>query len=271
MRRFCIILAILSIILAIAFGYVPFLKQYALSFSLKVKNYYIDTKENFTLLINDYVNQATQIKDMRAKIKQLEADSIKHKALQIEFDNLYYALDSERHYVDPDVKLVKVISYVTLGTYTKIWLNYAYVGDEPKIFGLVKDGYAIGIAKMVDNHLLGILNGDEDCSYSVYIGENRVPGILRTMSNGNMVIDYIPAWQSIKSGDNVATSGLDGIFFEDVQVGTIGNIKPESGYLRAELKPYKFSNRLDYVWIIDTKIPQITNLNINASKQDDNN
>lgn len=270
MRRFYIILATLCIILSVAFGYIPFLRQYAINFSLQIKTYYLDKKEAFTLFINDYMNQAAQIKDMRAKIEQLEADSIKYQALQMEFDNLYYSLESERHYMDPDVHLVKVLSYMTLGTYTKIWMHYSHVSDEPKIFGLVKDGYAIGIAKMVDNHLLGILNGDEDCSYSVYIGENRAPGTLRTMENGDIVIDYIPAWQSIKSGDNVTTSGLDGIFFEDVQVGTIGNIKPENGYLRAELKPYRFSNRLSYVWLIDTKIPQTTNLNANMLEHENN-
>lgn len=271
MKHFYIIIATLCVILAVAFGYVPFLRQYALNFSIQIKTYYLDKKESLSLFINDYMNQATQIKDMRKKIQQLEADSIKHKALQMEFDNLYYALETERHYMDPDVHLVKVLSYMTLGAYTKIWMDYKYSSDEPKIFGLVKDGYAIGIAKMVDNHLLGILNGDEDCSYSVYIGENRVPGTLRTMENGDIVVDYIPAWQSIKSGESVVTSGLDGIFFEDVQVGIIGNIKPENGYLRAELKPYSFSNRLSYVWLIDTKIPQTTNLNSNMFKQGDNN
>lgn len=270
MRRFYVIIATLCLIIAIAFGYVPFLQQYTLNISLQIKKYYNDKKEGITLFIDDYMNQAAQIKDMREKITQLETDSIKYKALQAEFDNLYYALESERHYLDPDVHLVKVLSYKTLGTYTKIWMDYTHVSDEPKIFGLVKDGYAIGIAKMVDNHMLGILNGDEDCSYSVYIGENRVPGTLRTMENGEIVIDYIPAWQSIKSGDSVVTSGLDGIFFEDVQVGTIGSIKPENGYLHAELKPHRFSNRLSYVWLIDTKIPQTTNLNTNILKPDDN-
>lgn len=271
MRRFYVIIVALCIIVAIAFGYIPFLQEYTLDITLHIKKYYNDKKENLTLFINDYMNQATQIKNMREKIEQLEIDSIKYKALQAEFDNLHYALENERHYSDPDVHLVKVLSYMTLGTYTKIWMDYTHLSDEPKIFGLVKDGYAIGIAKMVDNHLLGILNGDRDCSYSVYIGENRVPGTLRTMENGDIVIDYIPAWQSIKSGDNVVTSGLDGIFFEDVQVGVIGSIKPENGYLHAELKPHRFSNRLSYVWLIDTKIPQTTNLNTNLFRQEDDN
>ena len=59
------------------------------------------------------------------------------------------------------------------------------------------------------------------------------------------------------------TSGLDGIFFEGIEVGVIGNIRHEEAYLRAELKVHSFSNRLSYVWLVDTKIPQITTLNQN--------
>ena len=200
---------------------------------------------------------------MRKQIESLEEDKIKYQALKAEFDNLHYAFDIERHYIDPDVHLVKVISYVTLGRYTKIWIAYTQTIEEPKVFGLIKDGYAIGIARKENNHLLGILNGDQECSYSVYIGENRVPGTLRATDDGGIIVDYIPAWQSIKSGDNVITSGSDGIFFEGVQVGTIGNIKRENAYLRAEIKVDGVNKNLNYIWLIDTKIPQIIRLNQN--------
>ena len=79
MRRFYVIIATLCLIIAIAFGYVPFLQQYTLNISLQIKKYYNDKKEGITLFINDYMNQAAQIKDMRAKITQLETDSIKYK------------------------------------------------------------------------------------------------------------------------------------------------------------------------------------------------
>ncbi len=268
MRRLVVVFFVILIIIVAGAGFVPFLRQYILDITSHIKEFYLDKKEGISLFIQDYTDQAKQIQEMRKKIITLEADSIKYDALKAEFDNLYYALDTERHYVDPDVHLVKVLSYATLGTYTKVWINHKQQTNEPKIFGMVKDGYAIGIAKMKDNHLLGMLNGDIDCSYSVYIGENRVPGTLRTMDNGNIVVDYIPAWQSIKSGDYVTTSGLDGIFFEDIKVGVIGSIKPENGYLRADIKPYNFSNRLSYVWLIDTKIPQTTTINSGTMNSD---
>ncbi|RDU73830.1 rod shape-determining protein MreC [Helicobacter aurati] len=244
-------------------GFIPALREYAISVSFGIKELYLEKKQNMTFFIQDYINQAQKIKEMREQIVQLEKQNIAYNALRAEFDNLYYSLNLERHYNDTDVTLVKVLSYATLGSYTKVWIVYDQEKDSRKTFGIVKDGYAIGIAKVVNNHLLGILNGDPECGYSVYIGENNVPGTLRTLSDGSIIIDYIPAWQSIKTGDKVVTSGLDGIFFEGIEVGVIGNIQFQEAYLRAELQPYAFSNRLNYVWLVDTKIPQITRLNPN--------
>ncbi len=261
MRIFAIFIAI--VIIVASFGFIPTLREQVFTFSLGIKGFYFDRKEDITLFVRNYINQAQQIQTMRKQIESLEEDKIKYQALKAEFDNLHYAFDIERHYIDPDVHLVKVISYVTLGRYTKIWIAYTQTIEEPKVFGLIKDGYAIGIARKENNHLLGILNGDQECSYSVYIGENRVPGTLRATDDGGIIVDYIPAWQSIKSGDNVITSGSDGIFFEGVQVGTIGNIKRENAYLRAEIKVDGVNKNLNYIWLIDTKIPQIIRLNQN--------
>lgn len=253
MRFFAIFLVI--IILAGVVGFVPVLRQQVLNISFYIKSFYDAKKESASLFIDNYTNQAERIKQMRETLKTLEQESIKYEALKAEYDNLHYSLGIERHYIDPDVHLVKVLSYATLGIYTKIWIDYNEPKNEKKIYGLIKDGYAIGIAKWVGNSLQGILNGDMDCGYSVYVGENRVPGILRA-TQGGIAVDYIPAWQSVKSGDVVRTSGLDGIFFEGVQVGILGNVKYENGYLKAEITPYNFSNRLSYVWLVDTKIEQ---------------
>lgn len=269
MRFLFIFIAI--VILCIVIGLVSPLRQIALNLSLQIKSFYDNKKENLALFIDNYTNQATTIKQMRKKINALEEQNIKYESLKAEYDNLFYSTGIERHYNDPDVHLVRSISYAALGLYTKIWIDYNSKPSDEKIFGLIKDGYAIGIAKWMDNHLLGILNGDEECSYSVYIGDNRVPGILRTLQNGRIIIDYIPSWQSVKSGDIVKTSGLDGIFFEGVQVGILGNVKYENGYLRADVTPYNFSNQLSYIWLIDTKIAQTTTLYESIESSEENN
>lgn len=259
MRFFIVFLVIVTICVLV--GVVPAFRYKALDVSLQIKSFYDTKKENFSIFMQNYTNQAQRIEEMREKINALESETIKYESLKAEYDSLYYSLGVERHYIDPDVHLVKVLSYASLGIYTKIWINYNETSNARKIFGLTKDGYAIGIAKWVDNKLLGILNGDVECSYSVYIGDSRIPGILRSLQNGHTIIDYIPAWQNAKSGDIVRTSGLDGIFFEGIQVGILGNVKYENGYLKADVTPYNFSNRLSYVWLVDTKIEQSITLN----------
>ncbi len=257
MRLFTIFATIIIIVVA-GVGILKPVREYVLKISLDVKEIFVDSKDSIIYFVKDYIGQADKIASMREQIRELESYKIKYKALSADFDNLYYATEIERHYKEPEVQLSQVLSYVTLGSYTKLWINYNGNLSDDKIFGMVKDGYAIGIARKNGNHLMGILNGDRECSYSVYIGDNRVPGTLRTMNDGRIVIDYIPAWQSIKVGDNVVTSGLDGIFFEDVQVGAITSVRQESGYQRAGIKLESFSNRLSYVWLIDTNIPQVT-------------
>ena len=255
-----------GLVLVALFGliaFTPSLRDSAINLSLSIKGLYHDKKEGLTNFIQDYIDQADKIKELREEVRGLRETSLKYEAARKELENLQYSLDIERRYDDPDVSLVRVLSYATLASQTKLWLSPGNDRDPKKILGLMKDGYAIGIAKVDNNHLLGMLNGDAGCSYSVYIGKNKVPGTVRTMDDGSLVVDYIPAWQSVSSGDSVLTSGLDGIFFEGIEVGVIGNIRHEEAYLRAELKVHSFSNRLSYVWLVDTKIPQITTLNQN--------
>ena len=69
-------------------------------------------------------------------------------------------------------------------------------------------------------------------------------------------MDYIP-WTEIHKGDRVFTSGLDGIFLENIPVGVVENVRENYGYLSVEVKPYASLGELSYVWIIDRETPQL--------------
>ena len=117
------------------------------------------------------------------------------------------------------------------------------------------NGYAAGIAMNSNGNLVGILNGDSKASYSVYIGDSKSVGILKNNTNGNIVIEYINAWNEIKIGDEVITSGLDGIFFEGIKVGKIKKVSQEYGYIVAEVDLYNQNNDIGYFWLIDIPMP----------------
>ncbi|MGX3010318.1 rod shape-determining protein MreC [Helicobacter sp. 23-1044] len=122
---------------------------------------------------------------------------------------------------------------------------------KEKIYGLIKDGYTAGIALYKDGLLQGILNGDSKVSYGVFVGENKNIGILQTDISGNVVVKYIAAWQDIKEGDEIITSGLDGIFFEGIGVGRVKNVRDEFSYIVAEVDLYNQNDEIGYFWMVD--------------------
>lgn len=257
--RLLFVFIIFFFILSSIIGFTPILREKVISLSYEIKNFYITKKEAVSEFIFQYTNQASNIEKMSAKILELETKLIEYQSIKVEFENLYNFLNIETRYDNTDVILAKVISYASFGNYTQVWINYQS-NDMQKIFGIIKDGYAIGIAIVENNRLLGILNGDNKIAYSVYIGKNKVPGMIRVIDS-KLLVDFVPSWLNIQNDDEVVTSGLDGVFFEGIKVGKISDIKSEKGYLQAKLTPYTTNSSLGYVWLIDTKIPQTITIN----------
>ncbi|MCE3040112.1 rod shape-determining protein MreC [Helicobacter anatolicus] len=156
----------------------------------------------------------------------------------------------DKHIFSP----VMAMSYVELSQYNRVWLNSNFKKySSDSIFGLVRDGYALGIAVVENERLLGLFNGDEKCSYSVYIGENKTPALIHfdPDDKDRLLADFIPQYYQIAVGDEVVTSGLDGIFIENISVGKVEKIIDSSGYVTAKIVPYAKKKAPTYLWIID--------------------
>lgn len=267
LKKFCLKLLssviLFIVVLGSVVGLTPSLRGYVLHSSYIIKEFYINRKDDLQDFLYSYIGQAEKIYALQQQVKELEAVKLKYQMIKRDMDNLYRTVQMHGGYNILDANLVKVLSYASFGNYTKVWLDFNSQNiDKRKIYGLIQDGVVVGIAKEFNNHLIGILNGDSECSYSVYVGENKVPGIARFEGN-QMLIDYIPSWMSIKDGDEVVTSGLDGVFYSDIKVGMIENVRVENGHIRANLLPYINKVNLSYIWLIDTKIPQLITLDQN--------
>lgn len=145
----------------------------------------------------------------------------------------------------------RTISYVRLGDYYRVWIDYPQFQQE-KIYGLIQKDYAAGILLEKNGRPLGLLNGDEQCSYGVYIGESKAPGIIRGKGFDQYITaGFIPAWINIGVGDEVVTSGVDGIFAAGIKVGNVVRIEQSEGYKVAVIKPYADSLHPGYFWVVD--------------------
>ena len=163
---------------------------------------------------------------------------------------------SQISFTHPSISKVKMISYIHLMNYDKIWLESDKKHTNDTIYGLVQDDYAIGIALAKNEKLMGILNNNKDCSYSVQVGLEKALGVLSgEVKNSRMLlVDYIPLWNKIRVGDKVTTSGKDNIFFQGIKVGIVKEISQSGGYQQAVIEPYFLSNHINYfIYMVDTQ------------------
>ncbi|RAX55344.1 rod shape-determining protein MreC [Helicobacter sp. 16-1353] len=226
---------------------------YITSFSNFMKENIFSLKDSISVSIDKYFSQAKEIERLRNVDIINEHNEIIILALEENIQKLSTLLEINKKPSLPNVFLVEAYSYVNMGKYSKVWLkgdNFKNP-DTDKVFGLIRNGFAAGIAINKDNGLVGILNGDSKASYGVYIGESKSIGILKNNASGNVVIEYINAWSEIKEGDEVVTNGLDDIFFEGIKVGKIKKVSQEYGYIVAEIDLYNKNDDIGYFWLVD--------------------
>lgn len=227
-----------------------------LGFSDNIKAFFLDEVSDLQSTYDRHFNQAKTLERLNAEVAEKDKLSLEVIALNNEIRRLNDLLGSQLK-ANAQIHLARILSFASLAERSKVWLDTKlelYHKDLPldsRIFGMVKDNAVIGTAVVQNGRLEGFLNGSKFCHYDVYIGESRVVGIISGNNEGKLVVDYIPPFATINKGDRVFTSGLDGIFFENIPVGVVENIVQNYGYLSAEVKPYTSVDSLAYVWIID--------------------
>ena len=221
-----------------------------LYFSDSIKIGILNLNHNVANIITRYFNQVQQIKDLTNALEDKEKLQYSYDALKTEHDALLQALNFKPSAMQ--ITFSRMISYVEMNDYTKIWLeqNNTLKQRENAIFGLISNNQVAGIAKMQSGRLLGFLNGNEKCSYSVVVGDNKTPGVAKYDLNKGFVVDYIPLYPKIEIGEQIYTSGFDEIFYPGVLVGVIESVEEQQGYQVAKIKP-TVTKAVGFYWLVD--------------------
>lgn len=238
-----------------------------------IKVFFLNTTESISNAYNRHFEQAEQIETLHTKLNEYDKLLLENQNLKNELAK-YEKILGQGGFVTSEFHLARIISFAALGDRNRVWLDTDLStyrkGEalENRIFGIVKDNVALGVAVIQNGRVEGFLNGSENCNYDVYIGQSRVMGIVSGSSGGNLLVDYIPDWIEIRKGDRVFTSGLDGIFMENIPVGVVENVRENYGYLSVEVKPYATLGELSYVWLIDRESPSIEQQSSEAIQED---
>lgn len=241
----------LSIIIALVVGalYYSNLIQSPIITSLNaIKSSYNDSIEFVQNKVNKHIFQASTIENLSLKLEKYENNHLVMQQLASEINDLFIENNSSLK-VNPEVSLVKAISYEKFGNFNKLWLDMEDYNSS-KIYGLTYKELVAGIVVPKNEKPLALLNKDIKSAYSVYIGENHAPGIAHGNNEEFIVVNFIPAWFEIKEGDEVISSGLDKIFFKGLKVGRVISTTRSQGYQNAVVEQYYKGNETNYFHVI---------------------
>ncbi|QOY54046.1 rod shape-determining protein MreC [Candidatus Sulfurimonas marisnigri] len=213
-----------------------------------IKSNYHTIVESVEEQIDKHFFQADKIALLEEQLHKYENNHLIMQQLASEVNDLF-AQNRSKLKTDPKVQLVRTISYQKFADLNRIWLE---VDDynASKVYGLTYKELVAGIVVSKDGRALGLLNRDIKSSYAVYVGDEKAPGIAHGNSGENLLVKFIPAWFSLKKGDEVITSGLDKIFFKGLKVGIVLSITKSQGYQNAVIEPYYKANDPNYFHMI---------------------
>jgi rod shape-determining protein MreC len=209
----------------------------------KIKEIYIQKQtlvENFFL---QYSNQANTIEKLQKQVLINKVNSIPLLNLQQEIKSLKNF--NSKYILKDNIAVTRVLHFKNLTDYLKIWIDLKK--KDNSINGLINHDMAAGIVKLENSKSLALLNQDEKCNYGVFIGKTKAIGITHGMRySPNILVKFIPLWNTIKVNDEVITNGLDHIFFEGLKVGRVIQINKKINYLEAIVKPYDSATAKKY-------------------------
>ncbi len=234
-------------------------QDYILDIVSPLKQYY----KNITRSVRDrgesYIFQKENIQKLTKENKKLRKYLLDQTHYLQQVSSLYKKIPSLEKLPHRSIELVNTISYIRLNSFNEVMLTRPKKAKltEGRVYGLLQNDVVGGTAVLRGDHLYGYLASNSRCRFGVFIGKNRSPGIAEGIDKDTMAIKFIPKWSKIEVGDKVETSGLDGIFFANVPVGVVKEVKIENSYKTAYVKIYSDTLHPDYFFMITDPSPYL--------------
>ena len=213
------------------------IKEVFVSFTYPIKQRYATLIRNGKQFYHTYIAQTQEIKRLQKENISLKHQLILQRDASEQLIEIKKMIPHLKEYPKDKITITYPVAYLSWNNTKRILLQRPHNLPPKGLYGLVDKGKVAGVAKLQNNQLVAYLNQDKKCSYSVHIGKYQAPGIA-TGSGDGMVVKFIPKWHEIAIGDEVYTSGLDGLFFKNIPVGKVVEIGDQSAYSTARIRPY---------------------------------
>jgi len=239
-KKFTLFIIILTIGILYIFNIEKIIQNKLSVLNTSIQSTYINFLDLINSSISKYLYQLEYITELQAsnenhlkykllydtKNSEMKEFNKNKQILQLTQDNFNY-------------EKVKVLSYYRFNDFSRVIIDKKNL-DKTKIYSLITfDGYSAGIVLNKNDISIAYLNDNERCNYTVFIGENNVPGITSGITDdGKILVKYVPIWQKVTIGDEVITSSMDSIFPFGVKVGKVTDISIQDNIQEILIKPY---------------------------------
>lgn len=207
---------------------------------------YVEVKMHIEAIIEEHFSQKEEIARLRAENQNLQKSAVLSIAFAAKLSDILKEHKVKEYH--PNVALVRSIGYANLNDYGKVWLDFEEFNSS-RIYGLLSQGYAAGIVVASDGHPQGLMVTDPKAIFAVYVGNQKMQGITQG-NRKEILVRYISQWLQPQIGDEVVTSGLDGIFFEGVKVGVVTQVIEEESSKTVVVKPHIEPHIPSYMHVI---------------------
>ncbi len=219
------------------------------SFTSTLRSLYLDFTYSVEKRADEHLFQAERVEELQKELELLQKRFLVCRSDAAKYRSLKEAMGIEAD-SNATFEIVRPQGYAMVGNFQQLWLDGFKRFDPAKNYGVVRNGYAVGIVVEKSRRPLMILAGDPECTFAVYIGDERAPGIATGMDARRMVVKYIPQWLKLKTGDEVRTSGLDHIFPPGIPVGRVLSTRRMQGFQNAYIELYGDTLHPDFVWVV---------------------
>ena len=129
-------------------------------------------------------------------------------------------------------------------------------GIKPDMAVLTRDGIVGKVLHVYRSTSLVLLIDDQTSGVGSILEKSRLQGILRGTSSGTVVLEKVMSDETVPVGEQVLTSGGDGVFPKGLNVGTVTKVSAGSDlFLNIHVRPAADLNRLEEVLVV-TKVDE---------------
>ncbi len=129
-------------------------------------------------------------------------------------------------------------------------------GLKPDMAVLTKDGIVGKVLRVYHSTSLVLLLNDQTSGVGSILDKTRLQGILRGTSSGEVVLEKVMSDETVPVGEQVLTSGGDGVFPKGLPVGTVTKVSTGSDlFLNIHVRPSADLSRLEEVLVV-TKVDE---------------